>query len=74
MFIYQVKLHNKVFRLVDLLSIISNFNSYPVGGFKLYNYNLWLKIMNLISAKEHLTSGGLKKILSLKNKLNKWDD
>jgi hypothetical protein len=22
----------KVFRLVDLLSIVSNFNSYPVGG------------------------------------------
>lgn len=56
----------KVFRLVNLLSIISNFNSYPVGGFKLYNYNLWVEIINLISAKQHLTSNGLTKILSLK--------
>lgn len=64
----------KVFRLVDLLSIVSNFNSFPVGGFKLYNYNLWVEIINLISAKQHLTDKGLTKILSLKKKLNNWED
>jgi hypothetical protein len=64
----------KVFKIVDLLSIISKFNSYPVGGLKLYHYNLWVKIVNLISAKQHLTPDGLEKILFLKTKLNKWED
>lgn len=63
----------KVFKLVDLLSIISHFNSYPLEGYKLHNYKLWVEIMNLISAKLHLTSEGLIKILSLKEQLNKWD-
>jgi hypothetical protein len=63
----------KVFRLVDLLSLITHFNSYPVVGFKLYNYKLWVEIINLISAKLHLTSEGLAQIQSLKEKMNKWN-
>ena len=63
----------KIFKLVDLLSIINHFNSYPLEGFKLYNYNLWVEILKLISSKLHLSQEGLSKILSLKEQLNKWD-
>jgi hypothetical protein len=27
---------------VNLFSIIYHFNSYSVGGFKLYNYKIWV--------------------------------
>jgi len=69
----------KVFRIADLLSLISqddngHFYSYPVAGFKRYNYNLWTEIIYLISAKQHLTSQGLTQLLYLKKKLNKWND
>jgi len=43
------KVDYKVAKFSYLLSLISHFNSYPVGGLKLYNYNIWVEILELIS-------------------------
>jgi len=62
-----------VYRIDQLLAIISHFKIYPLEGLKAYNYNIWHKIVNLIVLQEHLTPEGLTKIKSLKKQLNKWN-
>jgi len=62
-----------VFRIDQLLVIISHFKIYPLEGLKAYNYNIWQKIIDLIVLQEHLTPKGLIKIKSLKEQLNKLD-
>lgn len=63
----------KVFKLDQILTIVSHFEKYPLLGFKLYNYNIWLEIVNIINKKNHLSAEGQTKILELLKNLNKWN-
>lgn len=63
----------KVFKLDQILTIVNHFEKYPLLGFKLYNYNIWLKIVNIINKKNHLSAEGQTNILELLKILNKWN-
>ena len=62
----------KIFKLVNISNLINPLESYPLQGFKLYNFKLWCEIIELLKI-ENLTHEILDKINNLKNKLNKWD-
>lgn len=62
----------KIFKLVNINSILPHFKNYPLMGLKSYNFNIWKKIVELINNKEHFTKEGIQKIKVLKNKLNIW--
>jgi len=53
-----------VFRIDQLLIIIPYFKTYPLGGLKAYNFNIWQEIVYLLKLKEHLTLEGLAKVKS----------
>lgn len=63
--------HFQISNLKELALIIEHFNKYPLLSYKAVDYNLFKQAFYLISAKEHLTSEGLIKLLSLKASLNK---
>ena len=61
-----------VTKLDDLIKhIIPHFKAYPLRSAKKIDFQLWLKCVELIENKEHLTEEGLNKILSLKSALNR---
>ena len=51
--------------------IIPHFKKYSLLTQKKVDFDLWVKIVNLIYSKEHLTPEGLAKILELKSVLNR---
>lgn len=61
-----------VSRLSDLINvIIPHFTNFPLQTQKRVDFNLWAKIVKIMSNKEHLTPEGVLKIFSLKSALNK---
>lgn len=61
-----------VSKLSDIINIIiPHFQKYPLLGVKYVDFQLWVMCVNLIAKKEHLTSEGLAKIISIKSALNK---
>lgn len=52
--------------------IIPHFNKYQLSGFKLHNYEIWCKIVELIISKSHLNPEGLNLIIQLKSSLNNY--
>ena len=62
----------KVSSISDLKNkIIPHYTNFPLQTQKRVDFNLWVKIINLIDCKEHLTVDGLNKILELKSALNR---
>jgi predicted nucleotide-binding protein (sugar kinase/HSP70/actin superfamily) len=57
-----------------IIYIIPFFDKYKIEGFKYKNYVKFKKAAILIKNKEHLTEKGLKKIIELKNSMNKNDE
>ena len=55
----------------ELQIIINHFDSYPLITHKWSDYQLFKQVFNIVRDKQHLTNQGLKKIISLKNKLNR---
>ncbi len=50
--------------------IIPHFNKYPLLTCKKIDYELWMKCLEIINRKEHLTDSGLSKIISIKASMN----
>ena len=61
----------RVFSIEDLNQIIYHFENYPLITQKQNDYIVFKKALDLIKNKEHLTSEGLKKILSIRASMNK---
>jgi LAGLIDADG endonuclease len=61
----------RVDNLKELQIIIDHFDRYPLLSVKASDYILFKECYNLIIKKQHLTSKGFEKILSLKYNLNK---
>ena len=62
----------KVSSISDLKNvIIPHFKKYSLLTQKKVDFDLWVKIVNLIDSKEHLTIEGVNKILELKSALNR---
>ena len=62
----------KVYKIQDLISISSHFESYPLKGLKLNKFEArseWKEILPLIEKKSYLNQTGLIKIKFLENKL-----
>ena len=55
----------------DLKVIIHHFDNYPLKTKKQIDYLLFKETLELIEKKEHLTIGGLKKIVNLRASMNK---
>lgn len=51
--------------------IISHFVNYPLNGNKLYNFNIWVKIVELLANNAHQTEEGRVKLRELSSILNK---
>lgn len=62
----------KISKLENINSIVLHFTKYKLLGFKLYNFNIWKEIVDLINKKAHYTKEGILKIQSLKKRLNVW--
>jgi hypothetical protein len=60
----------RVYSMKDLAVIIAHFDKYPLISQKQIDYILFKQIFELISRKEHLTTEGLKKIVSIRASLN----
>ena len=61
-----------VTKIDDLMNVvIPHFTNFPLQTQKKVDFDLWVKIVELISKKEHLTPEGVLKIFSLKTVLNK---
>ena len=50
--------------------IIPHFKKYPLLTCKKIEYELWIKCLEIINRKEHLTDSGLLKIISIKTSMN----
>ena len=55
----------------DLKIIIDHFNQFPLITHKLYDFEFFQQVYNLILSKEHLTENGLRKIVSIKASMNR---
>ena len=55
----------------ELQIIINHFDSYPLITHKWSDYQLFKQVFNIVIDKQHLTNQGFKKIISLKNILNR---
>jgi len=60
-----------VIKLQDLNRIVSLFNKHPIRGIKYLDYLDFLKAVELLNNKEHLTKEGLNQLEILKNKMNR---
>jgi hypothetical protein len=60
----------RVYSMKDLAVIIAHFDKYPLISQKQIDYILFKQILELISRKEHLTTEGLQKIVSIRASLN----
>jgi hypothetical protein len=56
----------RVYSMKDLAVIIAHFDKYPLISQKQIDYILFKQILELISRKEHLTTEGLQKIVSIR--------
>ncbi len=54
----------------DLQIIIDHFDKYPLVSAKIADYILFKKAFYIIKLKEHLTKGGLLKLIAIKSSLN----
>lgn len=54
----------------DLDVIIKHFEKYPLVSKKREDYILFREVLEIIKSKDHLTSKGFIKLLSLKNSMN----
>lgn len=59
------------FSIEDLLIIINHFDKYPLLTQKQIDFNLFKLAFNSVKNKEHLTSEGLQKLVSIKASMNK---
>jgi hypothetical protein len=59
-----------VFSVKDLKVIIDHFDRYPLITQKRADYELFKKAINCINDKEHITTEGLYKIVSIKASMN----
>jgi hypothetical protein len=57
--------------LKDLQIIVHHFDNYPLITQKWSDYQLFKQVVNLMNHREHLTTEGLQKIVSIKAVLNK---
>lgn len=61
-----------VYRLQDIVNIIIPFfNIHPLRGVKSLDFADFVKGVNIVQGKEHLTDEGLQKITTLKDGMNK---
>lgn len=61
-----------VTKINDLMNVvIPHFSNFPLQTQKKVDFDIWVKIVELISKKEHLTTEGVMKIFSLRSALNK---
>ncbi len=61
----------RVSKIEDLINIIiPHFKEYPLITAKSIDFLLWCKIIDIINKKDHLSSSGFKKILSIRASLN----
>uniref|UniRef100_UPI0022FD92F1 hypothetical protein n=1 Tax=Drechslerella dactyloides TaxID=74499 RepID=UPI0022FD92F1 len=68
----QDSLHYRVKALLDLTNvIIPHFEKYPLITQKRADFELFKQIVFMLNNKEHLTSEGLAKIVSIRSSLNK---
>ena len=65
-FSYRIESSEQIIKI-----ILPFFDKYPLITEKLGDYLLFKKVIELRSTKEHLTQGGLEKIVSLKASMNK---
>jgi len=66
------KVYYTINKISDLSSIvISHFEAYPLQSDKKIDFDLWVEIIRIMESKNHLTSEGFLKILSLKTVLNR---
>jgi hypothetical protein len=66
---------NEIYFFVSVLSdivekIVPMFNKYPLIGVKKKNYLDFLKVVELIRNKNHLTKEGLEEVIKIKNNMN----
>jgi hypothetical protein len=61
----------QVSSIKDLRILINHFDKYPLITQKLADYLLFKQAFNLVSCKEHLTTDGLYKLVSIKSSINK---
>ena len=59
-----------VFNIKELIKIVEYFDKYPLLTSKRADFELFKKVIEMISCKEHLTIEGIKKIIALKASLN----
>lgn len=67
--------HNAVYWRISNVNhlvekVLSQFEQFPLQGYKAHNYLIWSKILLKVKAKQHLTNEGLTQIKLLKSKLN----
>lgn len=63
----------KIGKKDSIKSILDHFDKYPLHGFKLYNYNLWLEMSKIIISEANLSEENINKIKLINSKINKWD-
>ena len=61
----------KVIKLQDLNRIVSLFNKYPIAGIKHLDYLDFVKALELLNNKSHLTKEGLNQLHTLKDNMNR---
>jgi hypothetical protein len=70
-YIYREAVDFKVVKLQDLNTIISLFNKYPIVGIKYLDYLDFVKAVELLNNKSHLTEEGLNQLQILKDNMNR---
>lgn len=61
----------QVIKLSDLARVIEHFNIYPLKTQKYADFLLFKRAFDLVNNKEHLTEGGLRKLISIRASINK---
>ena len=61
----------QVIKLSDLARVIEHFNNYPLKTQKYADFLLFKRAFDLVNNKEHLTEGGLRKLISIRASINK---
>lgn len=69
--IYDKSASYEVVKLSELSSIVEHFNNYPLKTKKSADFLLFKKALDIVSNKEHLTTAGLTKLISIRATLNK---
>ena len=61
----------QVIKLSDLACVMEHFDNYPLKTQKYADFLLFKKAFEVVNNKEHLTKGGLTKLVSIRGSLNK---